>query len=352
MTAWKNTDPADAGMNDRKKRILWAIVQDYVSSAEPVGSRTIAKNYDLGVSSATIRNEMQDLGDEGYLEQPHTSAGRIPSTKGYRFYVDCLMEPSRLTAEEKEIISRMISSETKRLDEIFRNMAKTVSSLTKTLSMAVQNVSQKCTFNYLHFLPLDERRVILLVVTQEGNVSNTIVSIPPGVSIGEMQMLADRLNHFLHGKNLSEMTEETILSFQRDVERDLRPFSRIFAALRRSLTPRRKVFTGGAAGLIGQPEFQNVEKMQDILHLLEERDLLTSLLDTAMEQSIMVRIGTENKDKSLADLSVVKAQFRAGGEVIGTMAVIGPTRMEYGRIIGLLYFMQKHLEYLLKNSDR
>lgn len=352
MTGWKHTDPADAGMNDRKKRILWAIVQDYVSSAEPVGSRTIAKNYDLGVSSATIRNEMQDLGDEGYLEQPHTSAGRIPSTKGYRFYVDCLMEPSRLTAEEKDRISRMMASETLRLDEIFRNMAKTVSSLTNTLSMAVQNVSQKCTFNYMHFLPLDAERAILLVVTREGNVSNTVISIPQGISIGELQLLADRVNHFLHGKNLSELTEETILSFQKDVERDLRPFSRIFAALRRSLTPRRKVFTGGASGLIGQPEFQNVEKMQDILHLLEERDLLHSLLDAAMDGSIAVRIGSENEDKSLADLSVVRAQFRAGDEVIGTMAVIGPTRMEYGRIIGLLYFMQKQLDHLLKHGDR
>lgn len=351
MTARRNADPADAGMNDRKKRILWAVVQDYVSSAEPVGSRTIAKNYDLGVSSATIRNEMQDLGDEGYLEQPHTSAGRIPSIKGYRFYVDCLMEPSRLTGEEEDRLTHMIADQTTKVDEIFRNMARVVSSLTQTLSVAARQTRRSCTFNYIRFLPLDGQRAILLVVTQEGRVSNTVVNIPPGSSIDELQLLADRLNHFLHGKDISAADEQTILAFQKDVERDLTPFSRIFVSLRRSLAPKQKVYSGGAAGLIRQPEFQNVEKMQDILNLLEERDLLHSILDTAMDRPIAVRIGSENPDKSLADLSIVKAQFQVGGEVIGTMAVIGPTRMEYGRVIGLLYFMQKHLEHMLKNKE-
>lgn len=351
MTARRNTDPGESGMNDRKKRILWAVVQDYVSSAEPVGSRTIAKNYDLGVSSATIRNEMQDLGDEGYLEQPHTSAGRIPSIKGYRFYVDCLMEPSRLTGEEEERITHMISDETTKADEIFRNMARVVASMTHTLSVAARRVSRTCIFNYIRFLPLDDRRAILLVVTQDGNVSNSVVNITPGSSIDEMQLLADKLNHFLHGKDLSTTDEKTILSFQKEIERDLTPFSRIFVSMRRALAPQQKVYSGGAAGLIRQPEFQNVEKMQDILNLLEERDVLHSILDTAMDRPLAVRIGSENPDKSLADLSVVKAQFHVGGELIGTMAVIGPTRMEYGRVIGLLYFMQKHLEHMLKNKE-
>ena len=351
MTARKNAEPADAGMNDRKKRILWAIVQDYVSSAEPVGSRTIAKNYDFGVSSATIRNEMQDLGDEGYLEQPHTSAGRIPSVKGYRFYVDRLMEPGRVTDEEKEAITKLIAEHAAKTDEIFRSLARFVSSLTHTLSVAARKVEETCTFNYIRFLPLDDRRAILLAVTQEGNVSNTVVNIPPDSSLDELQLIADRLNHFLHGRDMSTADESLILSLQQAVERDLTPFSRIFVSLRRALLPKQRVWSGGAAGLIRQPEFQNVEKVQDILNLLEERDLLHSILDMSAEKPLAVRIGAENGDKSLADLSVVKAQFQAGGRVIGTMAVIGPMRMEYGRVIGLLYFMQRQLSRMLKSKD-
>ena len=336
-------------MNDRKKRILWAIVQDYVSSAEPVGSRTIAKNYDFGVSSATIRNEMQDLGDEGYLEQPHTSAGRIPSVKGYRFYVDRLMEPGRVTDEEKEAITKLIAEHAAKTDEIFRSLARLVSSLTHTLSVAARKVEETCTFNYIRFLPLDDRRAILLAVTQEGNVSNTVVNIPPDSSLDELQLIADRLNHFLHGRDMSTADESLILSLQQAVERDLTPFSRIFVSLRReSVCQTLQKWQESGSNLV--PVSVNVS-VQDILNLLEERDLLHSILDMSAEKPLAVRIGAENGDKSLADLSVVKAQFQAGGRVIGTMAVIGPMRMEYGRVIGLLYFMQHQLSRMLKSKD-
>lgn len=338
-------------MNDRKKRILWAVVQDYVSTAEPVGSRTIAKNYDLGVSPATIRNAMQDLEDEGYLEQPHTSAGRIPSSKGYRFYVDCLMEPSAVTDEEEDQLTHMLDDHSVKLDEIFRNMAKVIASLTHTLSVAARSENHACTFNYVRFLPLDGERAILLVVTGEGNVSNTVVPIPPESSFDELQLLADRLNRFLYGRDMSAADESLILSLQEAVERDLTPFRGIFAAMHKALTPKQRVFTGGAAGLIRQPEFQNVQKVQDILSLLEEQDVLHSMLSMAMDTPIAVRIGTENQDKSLADLSIVKAQFRVDGHTVGTMAVLGPTRMEYGRIVGLLYFMQRRLEEALKHKE-
>lgn len=350
MAARRNAIPETDGMNERKKKILWAVVQDYVSSAEPVGSRTIARNYDLGVSSATIRNEMQDLEDEGFLEQPHTSAGRVPSIKGYRFYVDCLMEPSKVSGEEGDHLRHMIEDHATKLDEVFKNMAKVIASLTHTLSVAARSREESLTLNYVRFLPLDEARAILLVVTGEGHVSNTVVPIPPETSFDELQMFADRLNHFLHGRDVSGLNESVLLDLQKTVERDLTPFYGIFKTLAASAAPQQKVFTGGAAALIRQPEFQDVQKVQDILNLLEERDVLTSVLDKAMDQPIAVRIGSENGDKSLADLSIIRAQFQAGGKVLGTMAVLGPMRMEYGRIIGLLYFMQKQLNFMLKDK--
>lgn len=169
MAKWTMNDAFD-GLNElteRKRRVLWAIVQDYSSTAEPVGSRTIARKYDLGVSSATIRNEMQDLEDEGYLEQPHTSAGRIPSIKGYRYYVDWLMQPSPVTPEEESLLVEALTGHVAKVDEIFRNMAKVVSMLTRSLSVAASS-GQQSILNYIRFLPLDGRRAILLVVTGGG----------------------------------------------------------------------------------------------------------------------------------------------------------------------------------------
>ena len=336
--------------NDRKKRILQVIVEDFILTNTPVGSRTISKSSGLGVSSATIRNEMQDLEDEGYLEQPHTSAGRIPSIKGYRFYVDWLMQPAPVSSEEKSMIDSMLLDHVTKVDEIFRNMAKAVSSLTHNLSVAT-SAGIKKKFNYIRFLPLDGERAILLVVTDRGDVSNAVVEIPKGSTFDEMQLLADRMNHFLHGRDIDSMDEKEILTFQKDIEKNLSPYVNVFKTLQRVLTPQQEVYSGGASQLIEQPEFKNVEKMQDILNLLEQRDMLESMLLSSSDQPIAVHIGTENPMKSLSDLSIVRAQFFSGGRVIGSVAVLGPTRMQYSKIIGMMRFMQDRLDQLLKNKE-
>lgn len=337
-------------LNERKRKVLWAVVQDYADTAEPVGSRTIAKKYNLGVSSATIRNEMQDLEDEGYLEQPHTSAGRIPSIKGYRFYVDWLMQPAPVSNEEKSMIDSMLLDHVTKVDEIFRNMARAVASLTHNLSVATSAGAKK-KFNYIRFLPLDGARAILLVVSDQGDVSNAVVDIPRGSSFDEMQLLADRMNHFLHNKDIDSMDENTILSFQKDIEKDLSPYVHVFKALERALTPPKEVYSGGASQLIEQPEFKSVEKVQDILNLLEQRDMLESMLLSSSDQPIAVHIGTENTVKSLSDLSIIRAQFSSNGRIIGSVAVLGPTRMQYSKVIGMMRFMQQRLDALLKNKD-
>ena len=337
-------------LTDRQKKILQLIIDDYIETAEPVGSRTIARKYNLGISPATIRNEMSDLELLGYLEQPHTSAGRIPSIKGYRFYVDWLMQPAPVSNEEKSMIDSMLLDHVTKVDEIFRNMAKAVSSLTHNLSVAT-SAGIKKKFNYVRFLPLDGARAILLVVTDRGDVSNAVVDIPKGSTFDEMQLLADRMNHFLHGRDVDSMDEKEILSFQKDVEKNLSPYMNVFQTLQRVLTPQQEVYSGGASQLIEQPEFKNVEKMQDILNLLEQRDMLESMLLSSSDQPIAVHIGTENPMKSLSDLSIVRAQFSSGGRVIGSVAVLGPTRMQYSRIIGMMRFMQDRLDQLLKNKE-
>lgn len=338
------------GLDERKRKVLWAVVQDYAATAEPVGSRTIAKKYDLDVSSATIRNEMQDLEDEGYLVQPHTSAGRVPSIKGYRFYVDWLMKPEPLTTEEKKFIDHMLLDHVTRVDEIFRNMAKVVARLTHTLSVAASaGVGRK--LNYIRFLPLDGRRAILLAVTEEGDVSNVTVNIPRDVTLDEMQLLADKLNHFLHGKDISSVSEASIIDFEKNYAHDFTPYVAILNALQKVLSPSSQLYSGGASELIEQPEFKNLQKIQDILGVLEQRDALVNMLLSATDQPIVVQIGTENNEKSLSDLSIVRAQFKVNSQVIGSVAVLGPTRMKYSKVIGMMRFMQKRLDDLLKKKE-
>lgn len=352
--AAKRNNPNDAEkgiheLNERKRKVLWAVVQDYADTAEPVGSRTIARKYDLGVSSATIRNEMQDLEDEGYLEQPHTSAGRIPSIKGYRFYVDWLMQPAPVTETEKEFIEGLLMEHVTKVDEIFKHMAKAVSQLTHNLSVAT-TAGQAPRFNYIRFLPLGGDQAILLAISDRGEVSHVIVNIPEESSFDEMQLLADKLNRFLHDKDLNSINEQVILSFQKEIERDLAPFMNIFSSLEKALNPPQKVYAGGASQLMDQPEFKNVAKMQDILNLLEQRDMLGSMLLSSSDQPIQVHIGTENTIESLSDLSVVKAQFFTEGRMLGTVAVLGPTRMQYSKIVGMMAFMQQRLDALFKKK--
>ena len=255
-------------MNERKKRILWAIVQDYSETAEPVGSRTVAKKYDLGVSSATIRNDMQDLEDEGYLEQPHTSAGRVPSIKGYRFYVDELMMPNPVTQEEQKVLHGIFEDSSKRVDEIFCNMAKIIASLTHTLSLSASAKGKSGKFNYVRFLPLDKLRAILLVVTDSGDVTDVVVKIPEGTDLDELQMLANKLNRFLHGKELKKLDEKTIMEFQREISKNLVSYIPVFRALNQAIMPSREIYSGGASALIEQPEFRDIERVQDLLNLL------------------------------------------------------------------------------------
>ena len=166
-----------------------------------------------------------------------------------------------------------------------------------------------------------------------------------------MQLFADKLNHFLHGRDLARVDEKFIMSFQKDVERDLSSYIHIFAAMQEAVKTQKQVYSDGASQLIEQPEFQNVEKMQDILNLLEKRDILESMLLSTMDRPIAVHIGTENAFKNFEDLSVVRAQFTANGKVIGSMAVLGPTRMQYEKVVGMMYFMQHQLNQLLEKDD-
>lgn len=336
-------------LNERKKKILQIIIEDYISSAEPVGSRTIARKYDLGLSPATIRNEMSDLELLGYLEQPHTSAGRIPSAQAYRFYVDALIEPGTLTDNDMALIDGWYNERRRNIDDIFQSTAKILSRMTQNVSMVLTNQQTIANFCYLKFLPLDSQHAILCIVADDGSIDTNVVDIHLGMSSEEMDYLAGKMSKLLEDRNLSDISVEILQNVHTDVVEDKLIFSSLLQAVRK-MTGRRqeqKVFLGGTKQLLNQPEFRDVERVRNLLGILEEEKVLKDLLQGGEDSGLKVTIGSENKFTGIQDCSMVQATYRLNGQIVGTMAVLGPTRMEYGKVISVMDYLHKYLKTIL-----
>lgn len=336
-------------LNERKKKILQIIIEDYISSAEPVGSRTIARKYDLGLSPATIRNEMSDLELLGYLEQPHTSAGRIPSAQAYRFYVDALIESGTLTDNDMALIDGWYNERRRNIDDIFQSTAKILSRMTQNVSMVLTNQQTIANFCYLKFLPLDSQHAILCIVADDGSIDTNVVDIPLGMSSEEMDYLAGKMSKLLEDRNLSDISVEILQNVHTDVVEDKLIFSSLLQAVRK-MTGRRqeqKVFLGGTKQLLNQPEFRDVERVRNLLGILEEEKVLKDLLQGGEDSGLKVTIGSENKFTGIQDCSMVQATYRLNGQIVGTMAVLGPTRMEYGKVISVMDYLHKYLKTIL-----
>lgn len=337
-------------LDERKKKILQAIINDYISTAEPIGSRTIARKYDLGVGPATIRNEMADLELLGFIEQLHTSSGRIPSEKGYRFYVDSLLAPMSISEQDREMLTKWYQAKTLKMEEVFQETARMISHMTHNISLVSAPQLTGCKFKYLQFLPLDEQRVIVVIVTDTGYVDNKIMMIPKGATEEDLRRISDGINRRLSGMSLGAI-KQSLFNQARD---EVIPNERIVTSAIDTIMDvmsshqSEKVYLGGTTQMLQQPEFRNVDKIQTMLSVLEEKSRLNDILQEGTEDGIIVKIGQENKCADIHNCSVVQATYRIDGEVVGKVAVLGPTRMEYGRIIALLKFMHNHLGNLLK----
>lgn len=337
-------------LDERKKKILQTIVNDYVSTAEPVGSRTLARKYGLGLSPATIRNEMADLEVLGYLAQPHTSAGRIPSPQGYRFYVDCLLEPPRISAHEVNLITNWYQTRVRSIEEVFQETAKIISRMTRNITLVTAPQLSQSTFKYLQFLPLDDRRAIVIIVTDAGFVENKVIDIPQGTSFHDLQQIAAGINRRLGGLGFDRIKQSLLREIKDDLLADPALFEAALTILRQALAVDKseRVYLGGTTQLLNQPEFRDVDKIRGLLNMLEEEKLLADIIHMNDGEGVVVTIGEENKFSGIQDCSMVQATYRIEGQVIGTLAVLGPTRMEYGKIMAVLEFMHRHLGEMLK----
>ncbi|MCI1750751.1 MAG: heat-inducible transcriptional repressor HrcA [Megasphaera cerevisiae] len=337
-------------LDERKQKILQAIIQDYIISAEPVGSRTIARKYDLGVSAATIRNEMFDLEMMGYLEQPHTSAGRIPSIKGYRFYVDCLLQPTKISNDEKKFVQVWFQDKMNDVDQIFQSTAKILAKVTHNVTLVMASQSLAAKLKYIRFLPLDHRRAIMIVVTDSGQIENCIYPKVDGVDVDDLNVIAEKLTYYLAGVPMININMEMLEKYHESIVDDLELYRLAFRSMHKAFRREQQLYKGGTMELLNKPEFKDVDKARTLFTFLEEQDVAVNLFhDDDNEQNVTVRIGEEAQLSPMKDCSIIEATFKSNDIVLGKIAVLGPTRMEYAKIIGLLDFMKQHVTHILEH---
>lgn len=321
-------------LTDRKKQILKVVVEDYVRTAEPVGSKAIAAEMG-GVSSATIRNELSDLTELGYLEQPHTSAGRVPSPKGYRLYVNELMERQRLSIAETERINQSLQMRMEELDRVISQAGRAVSSLMNYPAYVAATGKKQMTARRFELLPVDEHSCIVVMMMGDNRVKSQLLRMQLKVDTEQMPTLVNLLNSNFTGISADEMNRRLM-----DVSEQVTP--QMFLLLSQTIAyaadvleeaGQEEVFTVGTSQLLKLPEFRDADKAHQLMSFLSDSKENLPVPD---EGPMKILIGPENVSEALQDTSVVVASYDIGNDMRGLIGVVGPTRMDYGTVAARL----------------
>ena len=322
----------------RKIKILEVIITDYIETAEPIGSRTIAKKSGLGISSATIRNEMSDLEELGLISQPHASAGRVPSWLGYRLYVDSMMRHRQLTAEEALLLQKMIIDNIYQIEFMMQETAKMLSSLTRYPAIVSEPYLKKTKIKHIQLVPLDEKSLLLVLVTDTKAVKNQIVNLQAAPGYEALTQLSQHLNRHLAGLSIREIDRGLIDKLLVVFGRDAHTLMHILGAVSDSIQAEDdvRVFTSGVKNILTFPEFADIRKAEAIFQALEDRASLFEILGQDAIEGIQVTIGEENTLDLLKACSLIKANYTLDKKSTGCIALIGPMRMDYAQAVSVL----------------
>lgn len=339
-------------LNERKKKILKAIIDEYIGTAEPVGSRAISKKQDLGLSSATIRNEMADLEDLGYLIQPHTSAGRIPSDEGYRFYVNSLMKRYQIGVEAVERLHRELQQQVSRLELMIKKAGFMASTLTDYATMVSAPEMSLSKIRKIDLVNLGSGMVMLIVVTQAGTVKNQVMAAELSEEV--CRKIADILDRNLTGLAADEIDFGKIESLNRAISQQTELHPKVLISIMNfvyetvSALDEREVYLENMNSILKYPEYSNVEKAREIFGFLEDKKNLSMLMNDSTDEKISVKIGSENDFEALKDCSLVTVNYTIDGKPVGKIGVIGPKRMNYSKVFASLDVVSKQLDNILR----
>lgn len=333
-------------LNERKRNILKSIIDDYIQSAQPVGSRTIARKHELGLGSATIRNEMADLEELGFITQPHTSAGRIPSDKGYRFYVDNLMQIQSLAKKEMVIIREAMDEKIEEINQLIKRAGTIISHITGYTAFVMTPQLSRTVIKSVQLLCIDERRLLVVVVAGGGIVHNRLINHEKTFDSNHIANLNQAFNMIISGKTIDQVSMPMVKELQKDINVPSEVIKPIFEAIEDCVRKieTADVYLDGITNILNYPEFNDLIKAREVLDLLKEKDIINQLVfEASKKHQLDFKIGSENEIDEMKDLSIITTVYGREGKDIGTIGVIGPTRMTYGKVVSSIKYIRELL---------
>lgn len=338
-------------LSERKRAILQAIIEDYIATAEPVGSRNIAKNHDLGLSAATIRNEMADLEEMGYLDKPHTSAGRIPSEMGYRFYVDSLMHRYSLTMDEIANLQHSMDRKYNQLENVVSEISDIISRATNYPAIVELPIAQKSRLRSVKMMLIEQGSVLIVVVTDAGVVRNRHMNVSADIDYEVIDSISEFLSGQLTGLSADDFTPARLMLIYEAMSSYGDFLKTVIEFVLECLgNTQNRVYIGGASNILNNPEFENIERAKEFLSFIDRKENVSrmlSLLGSGSEENISIKIGSENTAPEMRDTSLVVANYSVGGKLHGKIGIIGPKRMNYARVVSSLELINSQLSEIL-----
>ena len=335
-------------LTDRQLLIFQVIVDDFIRSAQPVGSRSLSKKEEISLSSATIRNEMSDLEELGFIEKTHTSSGRVPSEKGYRYYVDHLLSPQQLKTDDVQKVKSIFAERIYELEKIVQNSAKILSEITNYTAIVLGPTVSENKLKRIQIVPLNKETAIAIIVTDTGHVENRMFHLPTSMDANEIEKLVNILNERLVGVPIVDLNEKMYKEVATILRQHINQFDLMLHTIADTfnLQGNNKLFFGGKTNMLSQPEFHDINKIRSLMNMIEQEDGIYDLIQKN-PIGIKVRIGRENNNTAMENCSLITATYSIGVEKLGTIAILGPTRMEYSRVISLLQMISGDLSTVL-----
>ena len=338
-------------LNDRKKRILQAIVEEYIETAEPVSSSTIVNKYEMDFSSATIRNEMAELESIGYLDKPHTSAGRVPSAKGYRFYVDELLKDDNISLEEIKYIQSKLETKVNAIEDLTKIATTTLSEITHYTTVSIGPQTTNNLIEEIKFVLLGTRMLMAIIVTDAGIIKETIIKFDEDITDEQVETLNYMFNNKLKGKPLEIINQPIEDYIQQEMNYSINVIKPIIEQLKRVISEDEDLYLEGANKAFELPEFKSLEIAKNFVNILDTKEIMLDMLNNGFAEDINVYIGDENENQELKDFSIVTFKHSVGNKQLGTIGIIGPTRMDYSKVISVMKYISKKLNEQWKDED-